>query len=142
GPAMAVVLIDDAPVARPRPLPIPPIPLPVPQPAPVPPPAPLPPVAPVIEPPPVLSASAGVRPPTADPHVRPVEHREPAGGSVNAASPPGPATNFCGVAAPATARTVVYVIDRSASMGLAGRLERARREVVASLRQLPPSARF
>ncbi len=47
---------------------------------------------------------------------------------------------FCGIAA--TGSTVVYVIDRSASMGLDGRFDRARRAVAASLRQLPPAARF
>jgi hypothetical protein len=50
------------------------------------------------------------------------------------------ATQFFGV--PATGKSVVYVLDRSASMGLAGRLERARRELATSLRRLPPSARF
>jgi hypothetical protein len=84
--------------------------------------------------------------------VRPAEHREPAGAgaSVTGASQPGPpardpagpATSFFGVPAAPTARAVVYVIDRSGSMGENGRLVRALREVVASLRQLPPSARF
>jgi hypothetical protein len=49
-------------------------------------------------------------------------------------------TAFFGV--PAVGKSVVFVIDRSASMGLAGRLDRARREVAASLRLLPPAARF
>jgi hypothetical protein len=43
---------------------------------------------------------------------------------------------------PAAARSVVYVIDRSGSMGEHGRLARARRELEASLSRLPESARF
>jgi hypothetical protein len=54
--------------------------------------------------------------------------------------PPGAITTFCGV--PAIGTSIVFVIDRSASMGLGGRLERARREVAASLRRLPPGTRF
>jgi hypothetical protein len=54
--------------------------------------------------------------------------------------PAGAATAFFGV--PAVGTTVVYVLDRSASMGLDGRLGRARRELAASLRRLPPAARF
>lgn len=40
------------------------------------------------------------------------------------------------------ARRVAYVIDRSISMGTSDALARARREVAASLRALPPDARF
>lgn len=40
------------------------------------------------------------------------------------------------------ARSVVYVIDRSGSMGNAGRLALARRELQASLERLPETARF
>jgi hypothetical protein len=54
--------------------------------------------------------------------------------------PPGTATRFFGI--PARGQSVVFVIDRSASMGLHGRLERARRELVAALERLPASARF
>ncbi len=54
--------------------------------------------------------------------------------------PAGAATAFFGV--PAIGKSVVFVLDRSASMGLDGRLDRARRELAASLRRLPPSARF
>jgi hypothetical protein len=39
-------------------------------------------------------------------------------------------------------QTLVYVIDRSSSMGLHGALAAAREEVLASLEQLPPTARF
>jgi hypothetical protein len=41
-----------------------------------------------------------------------------------------------------SARSVVYVVDRSISMGFHGALARARREVLASLRSLTPSTRF
>ncbi len=43
---------------------------------------------------------------------------------------------------PARGLSVVYVVDRSASMGLGGALATARRELLASLRQLPVEARF
>jgi hypothetical protein len=41
-----------------------------------------------------------------------------------------------------SARSVVYVIDRSMSMGFHGALARARREVLASLHRLGPATRF
>jgi len=50
------------------------------------------------------------------------------------------ATAFFQVAA--QGRAIVYVIDRSASMGLNGALAAARRELLASLDRLPPDARF
>ena len=76
---------------------------------------------------------APTEPPTAAPPVielRPVEPALPAGAM----------TAFCGV--PAIGSSVVFVIDRSASMGLEGRLERACTELQASLQRLPPTARF
>ncbi len=48
----------------------------------------------------------------------------------------------CALAVGKDAKTVVYVVDRSMSMGFHGALARARREVLASLRRLPPTARF
>jgi hypothetical protein len=54
--------------------------------------------------------------------------------------PPAGTTTFFQV--PARAEAVVYVIDRSASMGLGGRLDAARRELLASLERLPETARF
>ena len=41
-----------------------------------------------------------------------------------------------------SARSVVYVVDRSISMGFHGALARARREVLASLQRLGPATRF
>jgi hypothetical protein len=43
---------------------------------------------------------------------------------------------------PATAASVVYVLDRSVSMGMDDKLDIACRELLAGLRRLPPSARF
>jgi hypothetical protein len=45
-------------------------------------------------------------------------------------------------AVPAHARSVVFVVDRSLSMGLNGALARARQEVLASLSQLSPETSF
>jgi hypothetical protein len=42
----------------------------------------------------------------------------------------------------ARGQSAVYVIDRSASMGLNGCLATAKRELLASLERLPPAARF
>jgi von Willebrand factor type A domain len=44
--------------------------------------------------------------------------------------------------APAAARRVVYVIDRSVSMGVSGALAFARHEVLAGIEALPDDARF
>ncbi|MBY0522934.1 MAG: hypothetical protein K2R98_06030 [Gemmataceae bacterium] len=52
----------------------------------------------------------------------------------------GSATTFFDVAA--QGRSVVYVIDRSGSMGECGRLDLARRELLASLAKLPAEVRF
>jgi hypothetical protein len=52
----------------------------------------------------------------------------------------GPATSFFQIAT--EARSVVYVIDRSASMGLNRSLDIARKELLASLNRLPATARF
>jgi hypothetical protein len=126
--------------------------------------APLPPISVAVAPP--VEPPAPPAPPSTP--VQTVEHREPAvrpaatvGGSPSISpTPPAPlapppppvahgsgsslpagtATEFFGV--PAVGKSVVFVLDRSASMGLDGRLERARRELAASLRRLPPSARF
>jgi hypothetical protein len=52
----------------------------------------------------------------------------------------GGVTTFFQIAA--RGQSVVYVIDRSASMGLNGGLAAAKHELLASLQQLPPAARF
>ena len=43
---------------------------------------------------------------------------------------------------PATAASVVYVLDRSLTMGIGRKLDFARGELIASLRRLPPWVRF
>jgi len=52
----------------------------------------------------------------------------------------GTTTSFFGIAT--EGRKIVYVIDRSASMGLNGSFEAAKRELLRSLASLPVSARF
>jgi hypothetical protein len=49
---------------------------------------------------------------------------------------------LCALPVGRSARSVVYVVDRSISMGFHGALIRARREVLASLRRLGPDTRF
>src|SRR5262245_23290879 len=103
-----------------------------------------------IEPPPLPRAIIGTLPTTIDAGSSPVAHAPgspsavvPAahGSGVPALSgPPRTATTFFDV--PAVGKSVVYVIDRSATMNLDGRLDRARAQVVASLKRLPPDARF
>jgi hypothetical protein len=78
----------------------------------------------------------------------PASPPEPATGPPGAAEAPRsegnaggrPGLTFFQVAA--EGQSVVYVIDRSASMGLGDGLAAARAELLASLRQLPASARF
>jgi hypothetical protein len=91
------------------------------------------------EPPPLPKSILG-NVPAAD--VRPAVHSElppvrPGPASVAHAS--GSVTTFFSVAA--QGKSVVYVIDRSSSIG-DERFDRAREQVIASLRQLPPDARF
>jgi hypothetical protein len=43
---------------------------------------------------------------------------------------------------PPDAKKIVYLLDRSLSMGLHGALKRARREIVASVEHMPPSCAF
>lgn len=102
-------------------------------------PAPLPPIA-----------ANPIETPIVDPDIRPVaNHDSPSTPAVvelgpHAAAPvslpTGAITSFCGV--PAVGSSVVFVIDRSGTMGLQGRLDRAKRELLASLSLLPATARF
>jgi len=55
-------------------------------------------------------------------------------------APSGSGTTFFDVAA--QGQTFVYVIDHSSSMGPNGGLRAAREQLLASLQQLPPAARF
>lgn len=135
GCELGVVLLDETPVAvAPRQLPpVPDVPL---TPA-APQPEPIQPVA-YAEPPPLPATGRAVPAMPTVPATTAVVQRPSAPLPAVAAEPKRIA--FCGVAA--TGSTVVYVIDRSASMGLDGRFDRARRAVAASLRQLPPATRF
>jgi hypothetical protein len=63
-------------------------------------------------------------------------HNDRAPGTSNG----GAATTFFGV--PARGQRIVYVVDRSCSMGLQGAWQAARRELLASLQRLPPTAWF
>jgi hypothetical protein len=142
--AVGLVLLD-SPAPRPPSPPRVPQPLP---PAPPTPPAPAPPPTAPSSVQPVAHAevspwpSAPTRPavPVIEGPVPPVAMAPPAPARPAVELPPGAATTFFGV--PALGRSVVFVIDRSSSMGMAGRLDRAKREVVVSLGQLSPSAKF
>jgi hypothetical protein len=98
---------------------------------------------PMLPPPPPLPHAIVANLPATE--VRPAANTEPGTVSVVPSGPPavahasGSVTTFFSVAA--EGKSVVYVIDRSSSMRY-GRFDRARDQVVASLRQLPPEARF
>jgi hypothetical protein len=62
----------------------------------------------------------------------------PAGGTV----PDAPTTSPAFFQVAAQGQSIVYVIDRSASMGPNGGLAAAKRELLASVQQLPATARF
>ena len=55
---------------------------------------------------------------------------------------PGEGAGPCALEVGPAARSVVYLVDRSISMGFHGALIRARREVLASIHRLPPTTRF
>jgi hypothetical protein len=60
---------------------------------------------------------------------------------------PGGGTGFSGGTTsffqiPADGKTIVYVLDRSSSMGLNGLLTTAKEELLRSLERLPPTVRF
>jgi fructose-specific component phosphotransferase system IIB-like protein len=80
-------------------------------------------------------------PPISSPKSAPAEPRASANGSH------GPQADVCSsdgslFPLPATAKSVVYVLDRSVSMGIDRKLDFARRELIASLRRLSPAVRF
>lgn len=95
----------------------------------------------IVEPVPGLPAT--VEGPTPPPGaLRTVGHQEPDGpGAVRRQGEGGPGRPPL-LAPSANAPSVVYLLDRSASMGLHGALRAARREVQAALAALPPNARF
>lgn len=99
--------------------------------------------APTIEPPPLQLSMAGSSRPIA-PAVGASAHGNGTTGTLQGSgdgNAPG-ATSSSLFASPARARSVVYVIDRSVSMGLNGALEQVKRELLASLSRLPSDMRF
>jgi Ca-activated chloride channel family protein len=99
---------------------------------------------PVIEPPPPqLSMTGTSRPITpaveGSNHGSGITANPSSSGAGNAGSSASSSPLF---ASPARARSVVYVIDRSVSMGLNGALEQVKRELLASLSRLPSDMRF
>lgn len=64
----------------------------------------------------------------------------PAGTAADSAASSGDGLTFFGM--PVPARSVVFVIDRSTSMGLYGGLQAAKRELLANLERLPATTRY
>ncbi len=98
------------------------------------------PIAPIfhpqlVEPPPADPVEKGIQPAPA-----PIAGTTIPGDGRGGTSPSGQGAEFFPV--PATARTVVYVLDRSMSMGEFDALRQARTELFASLNRLPPTALF
>jgi hypothetical protein len=83
--------------------------------------------------PPTLGAAPGLTVP---------ETGAPASSPGHAGDGTGKGSDPCALEVGRSARSVVYVVDRSISMGFHGALVRARREILASLRRLAPSTRF
>jgi hypothetical protein len=84
---------------------------------------------------PETSASRGPTPAASDPI-------PPAGNSSGSPADGGPGGGNNLFPLPATAARVVYVLDRSVSMGEGDKLDLACREILVSLRRLPPTAYF
>jgi von Willebrand factor type A domain len=83
---------------------------------------------------PVSPAATGAQPETSS---------HPANETVSTAGqPPAGRAGVGFLNASAQAHSVVYVIDRSVSMGLSGALDAAKRELVVSLNHLPATTRF
>ena len=109
---------------------------------------PVPPLIPIQPTPnPPTPAIAQVPKAASDPNVAPAAHSPPppkpvppapAGGSGH----PGNGGGGSRLPVSAKAKSVVFVLDRSASMGIDDRLAVARREILASLSQLAPGTRF
>ncbi|HLW66217.1 MAG TPA: VWA domain-containing protein [Gemmataceae bacterium] len=98
----------------------------------------------VIEPLPTLPELSGP-----DKHVQPAEMIEPKSASHDN-SPSGSGSNGGNnfrshenhLPVPVSARSVVFVLDRSASMGIGNKMEIARREILATLARMSSSSRF
>jgi hypothetical protein len=95
-----------------------------------------PPPVPILIDPPSVAPGPPV-PPAAGPIVRGVP------GTMTTTAPPAPAAPRPGfLPTEQPGRSVVYLLDRSISMGLSGTLSPARRELRACLESLPPTCRF
>lgn len=97
--------------------------------------------APVVESAPTTAQAA----PTASPVWVPggaAKSDVPGSDAPGSGTPSGSSETTAFFQVPAQGRSIVYVIDRSSSMGDRGRLALARREVLASLARLTPPARF
>src|SRR5262249_36979323 len=118
--------------------PPPPVPVPVPVPAPTPPPVPI----PVPVPAPIPRGADVPRSPQSVPAPAAISQGTNAPGSPQASSPGGSGSGP-GLPRPAAAaKSVVFVIDRSSSMGFGDKLGAARQLVLATLARLSASARF
>ena len=91
-----------------------------------------------VAPPESPSAEATGAAPRVD--IGPLVRSQPASGGGRKGTGGGAAASFFGT--PIKGQSVVYVIDRSLSMGPSGALNRARAELLVSLQALPATARF
>jgi hypothetical protein len=121
------VTIHDEPVPKSRPQPAPPKPLP----------------KEILQP---LPTAVPLPSNNLDHHVQPAQGTEPKSND-HSNSPGGSDGNSFHshenhLPVPITARSVVLVLDRSASMGIGNKMEIARREILATLARMSPGSRF
>jgi hypothetical protein len=121
------VTICEEPVRKIHPQPLPPQPLP----------------KEILQP---LPTAIPAAPSIPDNHVRPAEGTEPKSASHDNSPGGNNSSNFRShenhLPVPVSARSVVFVLDRSASMGIGNKMEIARREILATLARMSPSSRF
>lgn len=101
------------------------------------------PVVPTVASPPERRQPAASDPnaePTAPPSIHPDPTGSPVQGGAARQSGSGSTTTF--FQTPASGRSIVYVVDRSVSMGLNDALASVKRELLASVSRLPPRSRF
>jgi hypothetical protein len=118
-------------------------------------------VLPRVDPPPAVASAPPVKPDVApasaghESHDEAIHGSKDGAGHTNSGTAATPAEGSGGVTPstpvnattaffqlPTQAQSVVYVFDRSGSMGMAGRLNQARQELLTSLERLPATARF
>jgi hypothetical protein len=134
GGAVEITLIDDSPQKEKAGRPILPVPAPLPKTVET-----APPLSPsqivVVEPPPMMQS-------TAIPSVAGIRPAGGVGGANGGTGDRETTSRGMQLPVPAAARSVVFVLDRSASTGIEDRIGVARAEIAACLRGLPPTARF